>query len=198
MENNVPIIKSPLAASGAVVPFVPPLGEVLDPFQQPVQNTKRKKGKKVKNAKGALSVGQVTDNIFAALKPVKKDGKGKKKKAAGTAAEAEPPKKTKQAKKAAAADTLAEAVPPKKTKKAMKAADADTPKKKAKKASDGDTPAKVAPAKKWEKPHISVEASRSRVRCRDGKGGSWSYSFTEHGEKQAMKWAKEWLASLPK
>ena len=54
LEDDAPIIKFPLAASGAVVPFLPPLGDALDPFQQPVQKTKRRKGKKVKNAKGGF------------------------------------------------------------------------------------------------------------------------------------------------
>ena len=44
LEDDVPIIKFPLAASGAVVPFVPTLDDVMDAFQQPVQTRKGKRG----------------------------------------------------------------------------------------------------------------------------------------------------------
>jgi hypothetical protein len=52
-------------------------------------------------------------------------------------------------------------------------------------------PKKSTPQKNT-KPFITVERSRSRVRCRDGDT-SFSYSWKDHGEEGAMDLAKKWL-----
>ena len=63
--------------------------------------------------------------------------------------------------------------------KAAKAAKAATPKAKGVAAKKKGSPKKTSPKKS--NPTISIEKSRSQVRCRDGKGGSFSIPYGKHG-----------------